>query len=127
MGSFGRCAVLTAQNLQRNAGACPLQAWQLTINHMRLAVSTSRKCCAKYAFLGLCQRGLVRNVVPCGCHIRIGANGQYAIDAARILIQSGIRPTQFIQTALWARVPNHAKTHNQQMDVVISLWNRGLI
>lgn len=127
MGAFGRAAVLTAQRLQRNQGLCPLSEWDRIINRMRLSNSTRQKCCARNAFLGLCQANLIMGINPCICHPRITTNGQYAVDAALILSQNGQRLTNLSQKALWLMIPNHPRSHNQQMDVVISLRNSGLI
>jgi hypothetical protein len=132
MGKFGETAVRAAKLLD---GGCesPSEAWRIAAMQVFPDSASSRnKNCPKEAFLGLCASGLIRGIP----RLDDGANGQrpnreYAITAARLLaLRSGL--TALSRTDLWTRVLTELrldpkKRHNQQMDIVMSLWEQSLI
>jgi len=70
------------------------------------------KGCPKGAFLGLYS-------------FDCGLNASYAKHAIEILRAN---PTKhFTARELWNAIGNQGKAHNQQMDVVLSLWSEGYI
>ena len=78
-----------------------------------------------YAFLGLCEEGLVKGIPP-GDYTKSVKNKQYAIDAVRLL---RLDPTLAgSKKLLWQEAIGERRIkHNQQMDVVVMLWERGLL
>ena len=75
------------------------------------------------AFLGLCEAGLVRGI-PAGRYTASKDNKDYAVRAAALLTAGTQR---WSTSALWKAVAKPAKTHDSQMDIVLALWNNGLI
>ena len=88
-----------------------------------------KKECPKNAFLGLCAEGLIKGV-PSGEYTKSIQNKSYAIKAADIFKKSS---TMFsCPTGLWKQTlielsEDENKTHNQQMHVVIALYELGFI
>ncbi len=104
----------------------PHNAWtQATINIFGRGKSSQVKGCPRGAFLGLCEAGLVKGV-PAGTYTRASKNKKYAVDAvAALKVNSALASDK---QALWKAVlRGKTKSHNEQLDVVIALWNSGLI
>ncbi len=76
------------------------------------------------AFLGLCKEGLVVGVEP-GNYAKSSKNGEYAVDAVKVLRKNKYLASQ--PDFLWKKVAGNTKPQNGQMDVVIGLWEAGLI
>jgi hypothetical protein len=82
-----------------------------------------KKTAPRGAFLGLCEKGLVKGV-PRGEGSGTDRNRQYAVSAVALLRAGTHRSV----TALWAEVTQGDESaHNAQMDVVLALWKNGLI
>jgi len=74
--------------------------------------------------LGLCEEGMVKGVVS-GNYCRSKKNKDYAIKAVKLL-------NKFPEMAenkilLWNNVAGASKAHNNQLDVVIALWDNKYI
>jgi len=83
------------------------------------------KGCPKGAFLGLCEEGLVRGI-PRGLYTQSRKNKEYAVRAVRLLKEGQYAPKD--PFVLWSRVmAGDPKNYNQQMDVVLALWENGYI
>ncbi len=78
-----------------------------------------------YAFLGLCEEGLVKGIPP-GDYTESVKNKQYAVDAVRLLrLDPALAGDKM---SLWQGVlGKRTIVHNDQMAVVASLWERGLL
>lgn len=87
-------------------------------------IPPTRKGCPKGAFLGICEEGLVQGIRP-GQYTRSKDNKRYAVEAIKALKETPSLTGD--PDALWRAVPDHPLNENGQMDVVISLWERGLI
>ena len=132
MGKYGDTAVRAAGLLQQGHESAR-DAWQ-TITEQIFAGSEDgrRKPCPREAFLGLCQAGMIRGVSAASCvESDSGLNRGYAREAVRLL-RADPKLAQGASPALWRRVmtelrADETKRHNQQMDVVLTLWNKGLI
>jgi len=93
-------------------------------HNMSQSKSSQNKGCPRGAYLGLCETGIVDGI-PVGKYTNSQKNRSYAVSA---LIQLCTDPTLASgPNALWlaAGCPNIKQ--NDQMDVVISLWNVGLL
>ena len=86
--------------------------------------SMQKKGCAKGAYLGLCEAGHVKGI-DAGSVGEINKNGQYAIDAYRILRSAPKR--HWGEKELWAQIEKTAENHNGQMSVVLALWEQELL
>ena len=126
MGQYGTAAVEAVRLYSRGLARSPPDAWeQATSRLFGRGTSSQRKGCPRNAFLGLCEEGLVKGVEP-GNYTQSQKNKRYAIDAVAVLQQ---RPSLAgNRNLLWSEVlAGESKKHNSQMDVVIALWDAGLI
>ena len=103
------------------------EAWQTAAREVFVGLEAAqKKACPKSAFLGLCEAGLVSGIPRQDC----GAgpeNKEYAVQAVKLLARE---PTLAKEGAssLWERVMDgRAKRPNSQMEVVLELWEAGLI
>ena len=85
--------------------------------------SAQRKGGPRFAFLSLCEAGLVKGI-PAGQYAPSNKNKAYALRAVSLL-NAGTHKTV---TTLWAEVTDGEPiAHNSQMDVVLALWKNDLI
>ena len=108
----------------------PIEAWEKSVKkefpHSR---NSQIKCCPKNAFLGLCEAGYIEGINN-GKYTRSDLNKRYGIAAIKILAASNNKKFKIIE--LWKEVlkkegADLQKQHNGQMNVVLALWNEGLI
>jgi hypothetical protein len=123
---YGDAAIAAVGLVASEGEINPADAWDTAVNRAFPDSPSSRaKDCPRGAFLGLCEAGLVKGV-PSGSYTRSKLNKQYALDAVLILRVQPMLVNDPRQ--LWLLVVRGAtKRHNSQMDVVLSLWQRGLI
>lgn len=131
MGNYGRAAVKATQLITAGKAKSPLDAWRKsTVALFGKGTSSQKKSCPRDAYLGLCESGLVRGVQPAS-YTKSVDNKAYAVAAAQLLRRNpSLKALGNI--ALWRRVLKHlnaslTKAHNQQMDVVKTLFSHGLI
>jgi hypothetical protein len=103
----------------------PRSKWLLSVKEIfPNSLSSQKKGCPRGAFLGLCEDGLVKGI-PLGSYTTSQDNKAYAIRAVQLL-HSGFSSES--ASVLWKRVMDgRNKAHNSQMDVVLALWNAGLV
>lgn len=125
MGKYGEAAV-QAVLFAREGLELP-QAWaRATQEVFPGKIASQKKACPKGTFLGLCEDGYVAGVRS-GDYTRSADNKGYAIEAVRLL-RSNPALADRGQTVLWEQVmKGRDKVPNSQMDVVLTLWERGLI
>jgi hypothetical protein len=127
MDNYGVAAVLAART--RN-GTSPRESWQHATRQLFPTLDSQNKGCPKCAFLGLCEEGYVAGI-PSGMYLTKAnsLNKQYAVAAVRELQRSPLMAAEVATTPkeLWRRVVGNHKRHNSQMDVVLALWQSGLI
>ncbi|MGH8427419.1 MAG: DUF6979 family protein [Bryobacteraceae bacterium] len=126
MPKYGEAAVAAAQMVSRGRVKHAPDAWEAAVKQIfpdRLA--SQRKGCPRGTFLGLCESGLVKGV-PGGSYTRARLNKQYAVDAVQLLRERPALANDPDQ--IWHLVIGRGtKVENSQMDVVVTLWQRGLI
>jgi len=89
------------------------------------SISCAEKGCPRYAFLGLCEEGMVIGIEK-GNYTGSILNKAYAVAAVKLLRQKNLNDIN--PKELWNQLPlNHPDTHNHQMDVVSALWRNNLI
>lgn len=131
MGKYGYAA-LRATELARRARSAPPDAWNVAVKELfSNSPSSQKKGCPKGAFLGLCEEGLIVGV-PRGSYTRSDNNKRYAVDAVELLRREpGLADASARDGGamnLWLLVMRGEwKTPNHQMEVVLALWNDGLI
>jgi hypothetical protein len=126
MTKYGTVAVNAARLLTTGLVESPREAWSRAASDVfGPGTSGAQKGCPKDAFLGLCEKGLVKGV-PAGRYTRSEKNKAYALDAVALLETKPGLATR--PRALWAAVMGgESKAHNGQMDVVVALWNQGTL
>src|SRR5260370_15417165 len=125
MGKFGQAAILATECVA-SKGLAPREAWDFGIAQLSASASSQVKSCPRNAYLGLCEAGVVVGIKAGPYGAPNNKNGQYALNAYRILKSNPNRPPA--NTALWtqATAPD-VLVENQQIDVVVSLWKRALL
>jgi hypothetical protein len=124
MGKFGDIAVKSTFCIHNGITKNPIDAWNKTALKLLAEGSSSlNKGCPRNAFLGLCEEGYIKGV-PLGKYTKSRKNKQYAVNTVKQLFKNPLLAEDKEQ--LWELVTGGI-THNQQMDVVISLWNANLI
>ncbi|WP_407282129.1 hypothetical protein V7O61_08590 [Methanolobus sp. WCC1] len=125
MGKYGETAIKAAKAIAANKGENPEDIWNLIASDIFGAgTSSQRKVCPRNAFLGLCEEGLIRGI-PKGNYTDSKKNKKYALKAVEILRETSNLVHD--KKALWLEVAGESKSHNSQMDVVITLWKNGFI
>ncbi len=125
MGRYGKAAVKAA-NLILSTGINPSQAWDIaTSKEFGKGTHSQKKGCPKGAFLGLCESGMLKGT-SIGNYTNSSENKLYAVRAARALKKNP--ELAYSRELLWDKISyGKSVSHNDQLDVVISLWNEGLI
>ncbi|WP_420042219.1 DUF6979 family protein [Anaeromyxobacter dehalogenans] len=132
MGKYGNAALRATELVSNRTCRAPSDAWSIAIKELfPSSPSSQKKACPKGAYLGLCEEGLILGV-PRGSYTRSDDNKRYAVDAVQLLRRepdlADASARDSGATNLWLLVMRgKRKTPNHQMDVVLSLWNHGLI
>ncbi|MFC3722288.1 DUF6979 family protein [Neoaquamicrobium sediminum] len=126
MGSYGNVAVRAARSLETGAHLSPSDAWKdAAICEYPTQAASRKKACPRGAFIGLCEADLIRGATSTKLHSP-SRNGEYAVAAANVLRDNPHLATD--KKALWLiACPDQPKRPNNQMDVVIALYNAGLL
>lgn len=126
MKGYGEAAILAVEIVSREIASSPKEAWEhATAEVFPNSPSMRNKGCPKGAFLGLCEEGLVRGI-PRGFYTQSRKNKEYALRAVRLLKEDPYTPKDPL--LLWNRVmAGDPKDYNQQMEVVLALWEIGYI
>lgn len=126
MGKYGLTAVKAANLFQQGRVGSPVEVWRSAASTVFPDSKSSReKGCPRDTFLGLCEEGLVRGI-PAGNYTRSRLNKDYALKAIALLRAHPKSATDPLH--LWQQIVGpDKKVHNQQMDVVITLWGHGFI
>jgi hypothetical protein len=104
----------------------PIESWKIAVKDFA-SESSKTKPCPKNTFLGLCEAGFVKGIKS-GSYFKRkkpNLNKKYALKAVTILKQN--KEIKFSPKELWEKLELGNKRHNSQMDVVIALWDIGLI
>lgn len=125
---YGDVAV-TAVMLCKYKRLTPDMAWQVAVReHFPLSLSAQKKGEPKNTFLVLCSEGLVPPI-PRKCYTRALKNWVRTIQAVKYLLTTS--HTELLNSMeLWDVVMKDTGeniSQNDQMDVVLALWNAGLI
>ena len=124
MNTFGRVAVRAVELIEKGKASDPIKAWEQAAKKICAhSESMRKKGCPRCAFFGLCYAGLVKGV-PKGS-AKSSMNGDYTVRAAGQLKKAPSLASS--PSTLWRKVISGSKTHNQQMNVLIALWETGRI
>jgi hypothetical protein len=109
-GQYGAVAVEAAKIIKQGTGA--ESAWRMAATKLIESKSSRDKGCPKNAFLGIFANS-------------DGTNALYAKKAVRKLREDPHK--DYTANELWAAIGQSGKSHNGQMDVVLALWEEGLL
>ena len=120
---FGEAALIAAR-LEVPVTVTAAQRWETAVRQLYPEKPyLQKKTAPRGAFLGLCDKGLVKGVAA-GEGGGSDKHGAYAVQAVELL-RAGTHRTV---TALWSAVTEGDESaHNAQIDVVLALWKNGLI
>lgn len=122
---YGQSAIKAVELIKNNYINDPKEAWEkATIEIFGESSSSQQKGCPRGTFLGLCEEGMVKGVSS-GDYCNSQKNKSYAVKAVNLLKQDN----EYLNNkqALWHKTVGEYKAHNNQMDVVIALWENDLI
>ncbi len=121
---YGEAALIAARMDTYGKAITPAARWeQATAKLYPTSPSAQRKGGPRFAFLSLCEAGLVKGI-PAGQYAPSNKNKAYVLRAVGLL-NAGTHKTV---TTLWAEVTDGEDiAHNSQMDVVLALWKNDLI
>jgi hypothetical protein len=119
---YGLTALKSTENYKDSSSLVGI--WSTSAKEVFNTKSSQEKSCPKTTFLGLCEEGLVKGV-PKGSYTKSVKNKEYALKAIAILKQN--TQTTFTPKELWDKLELGDKRSNSQMDVVLALWENGLI
>jgi hypothetical protein len=126
MGKFGDVAILATKLLHEGKVSSPVEGWEVAVREVFPASASSQeKGCPKCAYLGLCEEGIVIGVPP-GKYCGSVKNKGYSLKAVSFLKHTPHKATD-AQTLWYQIMRGERKVHNHQMEVVLSLWNEGLL
>jgi len=125
-GKYGSAAVLAVEFLSIGMAKTPMEAWdQAVAAYFPHSESAREKSCPRSAFLGLCETGAVKHIPP-GDYTTSQKNKQYAVKALACLEKD--ESLRDDKNVLWSKVLNgKPRKPNEQMDVVVSLWNANML
>jgi hypothetical protein len=121
---YGEAALIAARMDTYGKSITPGVRWeQATAKLYPTSPSAQRKGGPRFAFLSLCEAGLVKGI-PAGQYAPSNKGKYYALRAVSLL-NAGTHKTV---SSLWAEVTAGEEImHNSQMDVVLALWKNDLI
>ena len=121
---YGEAALIAARMETYGKAITPSDRWnEATKRLYPTSPSAQRKGGPRFAFLGLCEAGLVKGIAA-GRYAPSNKNKAYALRAVGLLKADTHRTVN----ALWAEVTDGEELpHNSQMDVVLALWKNDLI
>ena len=121
---YGEAAIMAVRQAP-SASSSPEVRWESAIERVYPTSPIARKKASpRGAFLGLCDEGLVKGI-PAGDYSKSKMNKDCAVRAVALLAAG---TQHWSRSALWqASAKDAGQTENGQMDVVLALWNNGLI
>jgi hypothetical protein len=131
VGQYGQAALAAVKLLKNGKAIDAPEAWgKATTAQFGKGTPAQQKSCPRGAFLGCCEDGLVRGV-PHGSYTTSRENKRYAVTAVRLL-KTNPRYASISEKDLWLKVLKKLKlpinkAHNNQMDIVVTMYRNGLI
>lgn len=126
MNKYGLSALKAVDLIVSRQANTPESAWEMaTLEIFGAGTSGQSKGCPRSTFLALCETGKLKGIES-GVYTLAKQNKEYAIKALDLLVDDPSLSSE--PKVLWDKVQGGiAKKHNSQMDVVLALWNEGLI
>ena len=122
---FGDTALKARELLIKGVACTPRQAWNLAGVELFHRESYLSKGCPRAAFIGLCEKGLVKGVAA-GDYSAGTMNKQYTLKALKMLRENP--EWRFTKSRWWLEVTKDNQiSHNHQLDVLIALYVNGFL
>ena len=119
---YGGLAIAAAREATAS-GQNPRKVWNTLADE--IFGEGRAKCCPRSAFLGLFGAGLVKGI-PAKKYTRSPLSAGRAVQAVEILL--GTPGRRYSEWELWRLVAGREGiSHDQQMTVVLALWDENLI
>lgn len=128
MGRYGYSALAAVKLIESGKIKSPDTAWSIVTKKVfGKGTASQMKGCPRNTFLGLCEEGLVKGI-SAGLYTQSKKNKKYSVTAVRLLKEDPelAKSTKFLWKAVKKEL-NITIQHNDQMDVVITLWENDYI
>ncbi|SDE92385.1 hypothetical protein SAMN04488542_103225 [Fontibacillus panacisegetis] len=126
MNNYGKSAIRAVELIQSGEVPYTEDAWKKATTEF---FTIKTKACPRSAFLGLCEAGLIKDVhqIHIKQPLKNTINKDHAIEAVQLLTENEDYAS-YKSLQLWRIIMlGNQKSHNFQMDVVLALWNNGMI
>lgn len=128
MNKYAKVAIEVAEELQSmkkeeqkkiNLG----DLWKEKCKENEFKEASIKKGCPRLAFIGLCENNLIKGIEIKNSN-KESLNKNYAIEAVKVLKND---KRNYTSKELWEEIGNKDKKHNSQMNIVLALWEKGMI
>lgn len=97
--------------------------WKEKCKENEFKEASIKKGCPRLAFIGLCENNLIKDIEVKNSN-KESLNKNYAVEAVKVLKNN---KRDYTSKELWEEIGNKDKKHNRQMDIVLALWEKGMI
>lgn len=97
--------------------------WKEKCKKNEFREATIKKGCPRLAFIGLCENNLIKGIEIKNSD-KESLNKNYAVEAVKVLKNN---KKNYTSKELWEEIGNKDKKHNSQMNIVLALWEKGMI
>lgn len=97
--------------------------WKEKCKKNEFKEASIKKGCPRLAFIGLCENNLIKDIEVKNSN-KESLNKNYAIEATKVLKNN---KRNYTSKELWEEIGNKDKKHNSQMNIVLALWEKGMI
>lgn len=97
--------------------------WKEKCKKNEFKEASIKKGCPRLAFIGLCENNLIKDIEVKNSN-KESLNKNYAIEAVKVLKND---KRNYTSKELWEKIGNKDKKHNSQMNIVLALWEKGMI
>ena len=97
--------------------------WKEKCKENEFKEASIKKGCPRLAFIGLCEKNLIKDIEIKNSN-KESLNKNYAIEAVKVLKND---KRNYTSKELWKKIGNKDKKHNSQMNIVLALWEKGMI
>lgn len=97
--------------------------WKEKCKENEFKEASIKKGCPRLAFIGLCENNLIKGIEIKNSD-KESLNKNYAVEAVRVLKND---KRNYTSKELWEEIGNKDKKHNSQMNIVLALWEKGMI
>lgn len=97
--------------------------WKEKCKENEFKQASIKKGCPRLTFIGLCENNLIKGIEIKNSD-KESLNKNYAVEAVKVLKNN---KKNYTPKELWKEIGNKDKKHNSQMDIILALWEKGMI